>query len=301
MNSPARTARIAAHLILGPRHEPFLASLLRSLEDACDALIVNDNASEPSPHTAALQRSAFAARDALFVDRAPFVDFSTARNRCLDLHRAHDAGEWAAFVDADEVHGEAVTRAGAHLHRVPERFDFVDGYTWHFFQSFDWYRSIERRMAFFRVRADIRWEGAVHERLVGLPGQRLALPYVYAHYGWVLPVRRQAEKGRLYSSLGAPGEIVEEDRLDAIDREHYFRKWWRDALRFGGEHPPAAREAVERMRREFAAEFAQTDRWIREHQTRRDRLRNFFMKANYEQRWRSRALNSLARAVMQPR
>ena len=264
---------------------------------ACDALIVNDNSPEPSPHSGVLRSSAFATGGALIVDRTAFRDFSTARNICLDLHRSHDAGAWAAFVDADEVHGAAVGRIAVRLDRVPESFDCVDGFTWHFFQSFDWYRSIERRMMFFRVREGARWEGAVHERLVGLAGKRLALPYVYGHYGWVLPVRRQAEKGRLYSRLGAPGPIVPEEHLDAIDRRFYFRKWWCDAMLFHGQHPLAAGDTIGRLRREYDSEFAEADRWIREHQTLRDRIRNAVRRLNYEQRWRSRVLDPLARSV----
>ncbi len=231
------------------------------------------------------------------VDRAPFVDFATARNRCLALHRRQGAGDWVAFVDADEVHAAAASRIASRLHALPADIGAVDGYTWHFFQSFDWYRSIERRMAFFRFSNELRWDGSVHEQLIGLSAKRLAVPYVYAHYGWVLPVRRQAEKGRQYFSLGAPGEIVAEDRLDAIDRRHYFRKWWATALRFKGAHPSAARSTIGQLREEFAADFALTDRYIREHQTPADRLRNAFAQLNYEQRWRSRYFQPLARSL----
>jgi hypothetical protein len=286
--------RVAAHLILGSREEPFLAALLDSLSGAVDSLIVNDNGPDPSPHEAALRESWFGDHNRLFVDRTPFVDFSTARNRCLDVHARTGAGTWIAFVDADEVHGEAVRLITRHLGAVPGTHDFVDGYTWHFFQSFDLYTSIERRMAFFRFKPGVRWVGSVHERLEGLAGKRLALPYVYAHYGHVLPARRHAEKGRHYSSLGQTGEIVTEEALDSLDPATYFKRIWPEVLHFTGEQPPAARSIVARLRDEYAAEQERALELTRAAQPPLVRARNALMKLNYELRWRSRALNTLA-------
>ncbi len=292
------SARVAAHLIVGSREEPFLAALLESLGGAVDALIVNDNGPDPSPHAGTLRATWFARNDRLFVDRAPFVDFSTARNHCLDLHARVDGGSWIAFVDADEVHGEAVKRVARNLAAVPATHDFVDGYTWHFFQSFDLYTSIERRVAFFRFRPGVRWVGSVHEQLQGLPGARLALPYVYAHYGHVLPARRHAEKGRHYSSLGQAGEVVAKETLDSLDAALYFKRIWPTLLRFTGEQPPAARSIVARLREEYAADQARALELARAAQPPLVRVRNLFMKLNYEQRWRSRALDPLARRLL---
>ncbi|HET9393322.1 MAG TPA: hypothetical protein VFO29_07385 [Candidatus Rubrimentiphilum sp.] len=290
--------RVAAHLILGAREEPFLAALLESLSGAVDSLIVNDNGSDPSPHDATLRESWFGDHDRLFVDRAPFVDFSTARNRCLDVHARTGAGTWIAFVDADEVHGETVRCITRNLGEVPAAYDFVDGYTWHFFQSFDLYTSIERRMAFFRFNPGARWVGNVHEQLVGLNGKRLALPYVYAHYGHVLPARRHAEKGRHYSSLGQRGETVPEEALDSLDPAVYFKRIWPDVLRFTGEHPPAAQSAIARLRAEYAADQARALELARAAQPPLVRARNVLLKANYELRWRSRELNALSRKLV---
>lgn len=296
MNPP----RIAAHLILGPKDEPFLGALLASLDGAAQRLIVNDNAPDPSPHSGVLAGSAFAARGALTVDRTPFTDFASARNVCMAIHRESDAGEWVAFVDADEVHGETVRRIAARLHAVSPQTGFVDGYTWHFFQTPDRYTSIERRMAFFRFHPGARWEGRVHERLHGVAGSRLALPYVYGHYGHVVAARRHAEKGRLYSSLGQSGEVVPESGLDAIDVEHYFREQWPILLRFRGEHPPAARPVIDALRERMAGQFAQAEALARAHQPPMRRLRNAVAAANYALRWRGRALDARARALVRP-
>lgn len=290
--------RIAAHIIVGSREEPFLAALLESLSGAVDAVIVNDNSIGPSQHEPTLRASWFGRNDRLFVDRSPFVDFSTARNHCLKLHERVGAGSWVAFVDADEVHGETVRRIARNLDAVPQTYDFVDAYTWHFFQSFDLYTSIERRMAFFRFKPGARWEGSVHEHLRGLGGARLALPYVYAHYGHVLPVRRHAEKQRLYASLGQLVDIVPEEKLDELDAEPYFGAVWPAVLHFGGEHAPAARTVVAALRREYAEEQARAAKLARAAQPPLIRARNTLIKLNYEQRWRSRALNPLARRLV---
>ncbi len=216
-----------------------MEAMLDSIADVASMLIVNDNGPDPSPHAATLAASRFGKENRLMIDRTPFSGFAAARNVCMRLHERTGA-RWVAFIDADEVHGTAARRIADRLDRVPPEYDFVDGYTWHFFASFEYYTSIERRMMFFRYRPGLRWEGAVHEQLLGLSGKRIALPYVYAHYGHTLEPRRHAEKGRHYSSLGAPGSVLAEEQLDAFDVERYFAPVYPRLLRFRGAHPPAA-------------------------------------------------------------
>jgi len=155
-------------------------------------------------------------------------------------------------------------------------------------------------MAFFRFSPRLWWEGAVHEKLRGLEGMRLPLPYVYAHYGWVIPARDHARKGRHYSGLGAAGTIVDENELDDVSVDNYFEfeHRWATALRFTGSHPRAAQPIIERLSKERADEFAQVEQLIRIHQPLRRRLRNQLMKMNYELRWRTRRLNPQARRLL---
>jgi Glycosyl transferase family 2 len=288
---------VAAHLILGPREEPFLGAMLDSIGQAASLLIVNDNSPDPSPHAAILQASPFGQERRIIVDRTPFSGFAQARNLCLRLHEELQAGAWVAFVDADEVHGDAVHRVAAHLDRLPRKYDFVDGYTWHFFASFDYYTSIERRMMFFRYRPDLRWEGAVHEKLVGLSGKRLALPYLYAHFGHTLEPRRHAEKGRQYSSLGAPGNVLREEQLEAFDVAEYFEPVYPQLLRFTGRYPEKSEETLQRLRPELRRHHEMTERIVRS-QPLVVNIRNLVRRANYELRWRSRALNAIARRLL---
>jgi hypothetical protein len=287
---------VAAHLILGPREEPFLSAMLASIADAAATLIVNDNGPEPSRHAGTLAASTFGREGRLLVDRTPFTDFAGARNCCLRLHREHDAGEWVAFIDADEVHWPRIGRVAARLDRVPARYDFVDGYTWHFFGSFDYYTSIERRMMFFRYRPELRWEGAVHERLSGLRGGRVALPYRYAHYGHTLQPRRHAEKGRHYSSLGAPGNVLREEELDNFDVVRYFTPVYPRLLRFAGAHPSAAEATLKCLNFELRRDHDLTERVVNA-QPPQVKFRNLIRRLNYEVRWRSRVFNPLAREL----
>lgn len=291
---------IAAHVILGAREEPFLPAMLDSIAQTATLLIVNDNSPGASPHAAALAASPFGRGGRAIVDRTPFSGFADARNVCLRLHAEHAAGAWVAFVDADEVHGEPLARIARQLKYVPPAFDFIDGYTWHFFGSFDYYTSIERRMMFFRFRPILRWEGNVHEVLTGLDGRRIALPYVYAHYGHTLEPRRHAEKGRHYSSLGAPGNVLEEHELDGFDVASYFAPVYPRLLRFRGRHPAAALPTVERLRSELQPHHELTER-MRRSQPPAVRLRNLARAANYELRWRGRKADPLARRLLEER
>lgn len=290
---------VAAHLILGPREEPFLGAMLDSIDGAAELLIVNDNAPDPSPHAQTLQRSPFGRSGRLVVDRMPFRGFAEARNVCMRIHAERRAGGWVAFIDADEVHGPEVSHIAANLCRVPARYDFVDAYTWHFFQSFEYYTSIERRLMFYRFREDVRWEGTVHERLRGLSGKRLALPYVYGHYGHTLEPRRHAEKGRQYSSLGAPGAVLREDQLDGFDVAVYFAPEYPRLLRFAGKHPPAVGVALESLRPGLRRTHDLSERIVRA-QPFAVKARNALRKLNYEMRWRGRALDPLARRIRAP-
>lgn len=289
---------IAAHLILGSREEPFLPAMLASLEGVASTLIVNDNSSGDSPHASTLEASEFGRCGRLIVDRTPFTNFAAARNLCLQLHARHAAGDWVAFIDADEVHTPAAARIAANLANVPSEIAFVDGYTWHFFQSFDWYTSIERRMAFFRFRPGASWEGLVHERLHGIDGTRIALPYVYAHYGHTLEPRRHAEKSRQYSALGAPGNILREEELPAFDVAGYFAPVYPRLMRFRGEHPPAVRPTIARLRPLHAQAHALAERMVAR-QPVWVKARNALRALNYELRWRGRALDPRARRLLE--
>ena len=208
--------------------------------------------------------------------------------------RERDAGDWVAFVDADEVHGHGRRTIARHLASSPPAYDFVDGYTWHFFQSFDYYTSIERRMMFFRYRPAFGGRGPCTSTCSGLDGKRIALPYMYAHYGHTLAPRRHAEKGRHYSSLGAPGNVLREDELDSFDVVRYFKPVYPKLLRFAGTHPPAAGATLDCLRASLRSDHDLTAR-VAASQPASVKLRNVLRKLDYELRWRARTLDPSAR------
>ena len=286
---------IAAHLIVGSAEEPFLPALLSSLRDVVQCVVANNNSEQPDGANArALAESSFAKSGMLFVDKAPFTDFARARNRTLDLHRRLGLGEWAAFVDADEVHRPAAVSIARNLIHVPADVATVDGYTRHYFQSFRLYTSIERRLTFFRVTDAIGWTGAVHERLAGINGRRLAIPYVYDHYGAVTPMKTQAAKGRRYSSLGQAGPVIAEGNEANVRAIDFFQSRWPLALRYYGNHAAA----VSSLRRDLEASDGERFTWSEltaaTFQPPLVRASNIARRLNFEYRWRARALNPLA-------
>jgi len=290
---------VAAHLIVGEREEPFLPALLRSLEGVADLLLVNDNAPEPDGANArVLAASTFAQYGKMVVDRAPFVNFADARNRVLALHRAHAPGAWAAFVDADDVHRPTARCIAANLSSLGDDIALVDGYTRHYLQSFRWVIGVDRRLAFFRVTEGVHWEGDVHERLIGSTGRALVLPYVYDHYGWVLPMERQAAKGRQYASLGQSGHTYTPEEVSALDPGDFFAPLWPLAMPYTGPQPPALDVVRSDMERHFLGLFENADRTIRARHDPRRRFLNTFRRLNYAYRWRGRALDPLARRTM---
>ena len=290
---------VAAHLIVGEREEPFLPALLRSLEGVADLLLVNDNAPEPGgPNAQVLANSAFAQRGALIVDRAPFVNFAAARNRVLALHRAHAPGAWAAFVDADDVHRPVAQCIARNLPMLGDEIAVVDGYTRHYLQSFRWVIGVDRRLAFFRVTAGVRWEGDVHERLTGYTGRALVLPYVYDHYGWVFPKERQAAKGRQYAGLGQSGRTYTPEEVAAFDPDAFFASLWPLAMPYRGPQPPALDAVRAAMEQHAPAILANAERTMRPRHDWHRRILNTFRRLNYTYRWRGRALNPLARRLM---
>jgi len=292
---------------VGAKPEPFLPAMLASIEPVVERIFVNENSGMASdaPNLAALESSKLAREGRMTLGRTVFTTFSAARNHCFELDRDANAETWINFIDADEVHGEGFKQIARKLARVPPSVGFIDGFTYHFFKSFDWYASIERRMVFHRWTPQAHWEGEVHERLAGVPVKRIALPYVYAHYGWLATFADDARKGAHYSSLGADGIPLPLEQAHAADFrgdygavDRFFADWWRKLIPFTGEHPAAAQPIIASERARRHKHFQQIHRIIRKHQPPVQRIQNKIMKLNYEQRWRLRALGAAYRGLL---
>lgn len=272
---------IVAHLIVGPHHEPYLGAVLEAISTVAAHAVVNDNSgSDPGPNDNVLLASAFAANGRLTLIRSTFAGFAPARNACIEAtpHQYRDG--WVLFVDADEVHGSDLPRIASLLPGLPADVDAVDGYSRHFIGSFRWWRSVERRLCFFRYHPQRRWNGRVHEQLSPIV-RRLAVPAVWSHYGHVVPPRMEWEKSRLYSSLGQPGFSPTDQDLLAASAERVWGHMRADVMPYRGLHPSAAAATIGRLAQEWCATFAEVDAMFSRCSV-MERVRRSVRRINYE-------------------
>lgn len=258
---------VACALCVGASTEPYFEAMLRSIAPAVDLLVVNDNAPEPhSDNVAVLERSAFAERGALRIYRHPFVDYADMRNQAFaPLRDLPEPPDWVLFIDADEVHGEQVRYIARELlPALAPRFGSVDAYTFHFFGTFGWISDVARRFCFYRFTREIAWVNPLHEKITGLTGTPLVLPYVFHHYGNVRPAPLMAAKQQRYYAMGNPvprpldpGEAWPEVFLSEAT----------SVRPFNGGHPAAARSTLAALARRYAAEFAELDAGFRARRT----------------------------------
>jgi hypothetical protein len=266
---------LACALCIGSSPEPYLEATLASIAPVVDLLVVNDNSGiSGGTNRRTLESSAFARDGRMAVVTTRFVDFATMRNDAFAALAARAAPDWVFWLDADEVHTEEIVNL-AHflLPRLGPEYGSVDGYTDHFLGSFRWISDVARRLCAYRFDPALHWQGAVHEKVHGLSGKALVLPYRYAHYGNVLPPELYAAKDLRYLSLGNVVDYVPPEVADATFENIYARKG-RGARRFRGEHPAAARPLLARLEREWGESFQRIDEMFSSAQRPADRVRN---------------------------
>jgi hypothetical protein len=281
---------IACALCVGASPEPSLEATLASIASVVDLLVVNDNAGGSNPNTATLESSELAKTGRMRVTQTTFVDFATMRNDAFAALSAAAQPDWVLWLDADEVHGEKfVPLVRGLLPKLGESYGSLDGYTDHFLGSFKWISDVARRFCVYRFDPGLRWRNAVHEKIEGLRGKSLVVPYRYAHYGNVLPPALYAVKDRRYLELG---NIVDYDPPLPQDAtlENIYGKKGRGARRFRGRHPAAAQALVARLEREWSDVLAAVDRMFVASQTSRDRFDNALRGVIEETRLRLRYL-----------
>ena len=250
---------ITAVMLMGAKCEPFLGACLASIRDAVDHLIVNDN----SGLTEHLNLSTMQASDLYRAGRvtivpSAFLGFGPCRDLCLDeMRKTDEPGRWVIFVDCDEVHVPAISRVTKGLlPRLPERIGIVDGYFYQIFQSPRLLKSLDHRHnLMFRFHPDIHWTGQVHEKLAGLTGKRLVIPYRYFHYGYLEPPAVIADKWRFYGSLGDPRSGRQSEAAG-----EFMQQELQGLLRFYGDHPAPAMKPIgdyERDNGEWLSQIAE--------------------------------------------
>jgi hypothetical protein len=262
------TVTIACALCVGSTRELYLGAALDAIAGAVDALVVNDNSGlVRGENVATLETSAFASRGDLRIARHPFVDFADMRNRAFgELSQLPRAPDWVLFLDADEVHGAQLRYVAREiLPRLGPETTSVDAYTYHFFGTYRWITDVARRFVFYRYANGLRWVNPIHEKIVGLRGRALVLPYVYHHYGNVVPPPLLARKHGRYFELGnpVPPPPAEDEATVA-----YFLENVRRVRPFLGRHPRAARALVAQLERAFESDFAAIDAGFRLRRTR---------------------------------
>jgi hypothetical protein len=269
---PSRTV-IVAHLIIGRKPELYLSEALEAIAGVCThAVVVDTSGGSNTVNTAAIAASRLAREARLTWVLTDFHDFAAARNECLDATPGAFREGWALVVDADEVHTPALEAVARLLPRLPHSVDAVDGYLRHFVGSFGWWTDLNRTRLFFRMSGRRRWIGAVHERL-SPPLRRIALPYVWFHYGHVVTPREEAEKGILYRSLGQDGPAATSEQALMATPASVWANLLRRALPYRGEHPPVMVDRIRLMSAERCQLFHEVDDLARR-QTWRDRLKN---------------------------
>lgn len=234
---------VIAIILMGSRPEPFLPSVLKSLEHAVDFVVVNDNSGEcRSVNRGIVESSALFASGRVGLFGSSFANFSQARNLCLEYLRERKlatANSWLFTVDCDEVHGDSlsfVTRQLLPL--VSKDIGVVDGYFVHFMLGYDLYNALDRKHnLFLRYNPNLHWKLEVHEQLHGVQGRRVCLPYTYFHYGYVRPTDAIVEKWKLYLKLGDASYTVRD--LEEMRSDDLFLREVDRVMVYTGVHPSA--------------------------------------------------------------
>lgn len=286
---------IIGAMIISNKKEPFLEACLESLNEAVDLLVINDNsADKANPNIESIKKSKMFNQNKVKILFNSFNGFDDARNKCLEyIHSlGRREGSWMLKIDADEVHTPALKIIAKEiLPNLPETMGVADSYFFHFMQSFDYLYSIDRRHDFFvRYTPSLHWEGAVHEKLLGQQGKRIALPYAFYHYGYVNSKDDILEKWKLYSRCGDNSF----PDLDKFDRSVFLNWEGRYCVKFKGKHPIFANDLICEMKKVRAGEFNNYGAVIDEHGKTNKWLKtqNFFRHLNYRFRLYSRMVES---------
>ena len=150
----------------------------------------------------------------LYVHSGPVSSFAELRNRALALV---NEGEFFVWIDSDEVafpdDFAALKRQMARLHTVDNPLSAVATRFVHFCLSPDTYEYYQPRVTIIRKGPDTRWEGSVHEKLVGYaPGRVLHSDYIVCHYGYVKPQAQVFARWQHYAEIeGDPTRYKNEE------------------------------------------------------------------------------------------
>lgn len=214
--------------------EEYLPFSLKAIHDAVDEIVVVDNgSSDRTPHIA---RGFPKAK--LLISHAE--DFSALWNHGLD----HTTGDWFMFLAADEIFYPDLGEA---LPGLTARGDVDAYYCWfyHLMRSY-WYmqNSSDNDGLFYRTflvrkAPGVRFEGRVHERLVGVGSDVIDSDLHYVHYGYAKPVRDVFRRWKLYARYEGEEHIYDNTNPDTILDDRPLHPFTRG-------HPPVIAGYVEK-------------------------------------------------------
>jgi hypothetical protein len=224
--------------------------------------VINDSSGYPShPNLRVLKDSALWAEGrARMVYSPEFINFAYHRNLCLEHLREHPIPNlWVIFVDCDEVHAPSLASVTRELvPGLPPGLGIVDGYFYQFVQSVKYYVSLDRRRnMMFRWNPELRWEGAVHEKLRNQRGRRLTVPYRYFHYGYVVSVQAILTRWIRYASLGDLNAACRIGRVGEVLEREAAR-----CMVFRGDHPAAALPCIRSQEERAGYQFEKFDSMV---------------------------------------
>lgn len=278
---------IAVHMIIGKRDEPFLFASLESLINCVDIVVINDNSNGTSLFNInAVKNTTLYKNDKIKIINSDFSGFANARNICLEyigkLSVEYDT-TWIIKIDSDEVqHGAFYNITRDILPYLPGCIGIVDTYYFQFIQSFEYFARIERRHDFiFRFNKNLEWEGAVHEKLNGTHGQRIALNYVFLHYGYAVPTEGILEKWKLYEKLGDSSY----NYLDNVDHRYMMDTEGFASYHFNSRHPNVVLPVIDEIKHKHPESYIRFANLIKKHQkkTLNEKLSHYYNYLNIKQ------------------
>lgn len=212
--------------------EEYLPFSIKSIYNAVDKIIVLDNGS--TDQTPMLAKG-FDKVKLLYDGRE---NFSYLRNKAM---KEVDT-EWFLWIDADEVYYQDIEEKLPFL-LLNNEVDCYYNWFYHLMCSYYFMQNINdkderyKRISIIRNSPKIRFEGAVHERLIGCGSHIADSELFFVHYGYTKPPEVILEHWKQYDRLGGTNTVdynIDPQSL-LVDRPLYpFRK----------EHPEVIREYV---------------------------------------------------------
>lgn len=230
MPNSGRNSITAVYIV--KNEEEYLPFSIKSIYNAVDKIIVLDNGSTDQTPLIAKE---FAKVQLLFDERE---NFSYLRNKALQKVDT----EWFLWIDADEIYYRDIEEKLPVLLKN-KKVDCYYCWFYHLMRSYYYMQNISdkdgryKRISIVRNSPNIRFKGAVHERLTGCGKNQADSNLFFVHYSYTKPPEVILEHWKQYDRLGGTNTVDEntDPQKLLVDRPLYpFRR----------EHPEVIRDYV---------------------------------------------------------